>query len=129
MSTKTSSAVSKAKDLIEAWSTHNWDAVRKNLADDVRVQVNNAQGITPPVDTTGIDAYMQGIHAFADPIVPGSAIVTAAAGDDHTALVFVSVKSDIHGLGQMDLHGARLSSFDSDGKLKHEQVLYLVARP
>jgi SnoaL-like protein len=125
----TSTAVNRAKAHIEAWSNHDWETSRKALADDVRVQVNTTQPIMGPVDTTGVEEYMTGLHAFADPVVAGSAHFDAAVGDDQTAMVMVTVKTDLHGKGKMDLHGARLYSFDGDGKIKHEQVIFFVTQP
>jgi SnoaL-like domain len=129
MSTRAAAAVSRAKAHIEAWSNHDWDAARKMLAPDVRVEVSTTQPIMGPVDTTGVEEYMTGLHAFADPVVEGSAHVQAAVGDDQTAMVLVTVKTKLQGRGQMDLHGARLYSFDNDGKLKHEQVIFFVTQP
>jgi hypothetical protein len=61
--------VSVAKAHIEAWSNHDWETARESLADDVRIEVSTTQPITGPVNTTGVDAYMHGLHAFADPVV------------------------------------------------------------
>jgi hypothetical protein len=129
MSTTASSAVGRAKAHIEAWSNHDWDKARQALAEDVRVQTNTTQPIKHADDTTGIDAYMQGLHAFADSVVAGSARIEASAGDDQTAMVLVTVKADFPGRGQVDLHAARQYAFDDDGKIKHEQVIFFVTQP
>ena len=128
MKTETS-AVNVAKAHIEAWSNHDWDTSRNLLAEDVRVEVSTTQPIMAPVDTTGVDAYMQGLHTFAGPIVTGSAKILSAIGDGQTAMVLVSVKTDIPGQGQVDLHGARLYALDEAGRIAHEKVIFFVTRP
>jgi hypothetical protein len=45
-----------------------------------------------PTDLTGPDAYMQGLIAFADPIVPGSVLELGAVGDEHNALVLLDLE-------------------------------------
>lgn len=128
METETS-AVSVAKAHIEAWSNHDWESSKRLLADDVRVEVSTTQPIMGPVDTTGVDAYMHGLHAFADTIVKGSAEILAAVGEGQTAMVLVTVKTDIPGQGQMDLHGSRLYAVDEAGKIRHEKVIFFVTKP
>jgi len=127
MNTSTS-AVSVAEAHVKAWSEHDWDASQKLLAEDVRVEVSTTQPIMSPVDTTGVEAYMHGLHAFADPVVKGSAEIHSAVGDDKTAVVLVSVKTEIPGQGPMDLHGARLYALDDSGRIKHEKVIFFVTR-
>src|SRR5262245_31763589 len=128
MKTETS-AVSVAKAHIEAWSNHDWDTSRNLLAEDVRVEVSTTQPIMGPVDTPGVDAYMEGLHAFADSIVTGSARILSAIGDDQTAMVLVTVKTASPGQGQVDLHGARLYAIDEAGRIAHEKVIFFVTRP
>jgi hypothetical protein len=68
-----SPAVAFARAHAEAWSNHDWDTVRKMLAPDVYVTSTTTQPIPPPTDTTGADAYMEGLIAFAQAVEPGSA--------------------------------------------------------
>lgn len=118
-----SAAVRVAKDHIEAYSHQNWEAAQNALADGVHVTVNTTQPVMGPVDTTGIDAYMVGLHAFADPITPGSARIHAAIGDEHNALVLVTVEFRSP-KGKTDLTGARLYQIDDEGKIKSEKVIF-----
>jgi len=128
MKTETS-ALNVAKAHIDAWSNHDWATSEKLLADDVRVEVSTTQPIMGPVDTTGVDEYMRGQHAFADPVVKGSAKIQFAVGDDQTAMVLVTVRTELPGQGQLDLHGARLYAIDQAGKIKHEKVIFFVTKP
>ena len=128
MKTETS-AVSVAKAHIEAWSNHDWETSRNLLAEDVRVEVSTTQPIMGPVDTTGVDPYMQGLHAFADPVVKGSANILAAVGDGQAAMVLVTVKTGIPGQGEVNLHGARLYAIDEAGRIAHEKVIFFVSKP
>jgi SnoaL-like protein len=128
MNTDTS-AISVAKAHIEAWSNHDWDKSQELLADDVRVEVSTTQPIMGPVDTIGVDDYMHGLHAFADPVVKGSAKILAAVGDAQTAMILVTVRSEIPGQGQLDVHGSRLYALDEAGKIKHEKVIFFVTPP
>ena len=75
-----SPAISIAKAHVEAWSRHDWAAARDLLASDVKVAVNTTQPIMAPVNTTGVDVYMEGLIYFAKGVVPGSARVTASSG-------------------------------------------------
>ena len=128
MKTETS-ALNVAKAHIDAWSNHDWATSEKLLADDVRVEVSTTQPIMRPVDTTGVDAYMQGLHAFADPIVKGSAKIVAAVGDGQAAMALVTVKTGIPGQGEVNLHGARLYAIDEAGRIAHEKVIFFVSKP
>lgn len=118
-------AVRVARDHIEAWSRQNWEAARNALAEGVHVTVHTTQPVMGPVDTTGIDDYMSGLHAFAEPITPGSAQIHAATGDEHNALVLVTVEFQTP-QGRTSLHGARLYQLDDAGKIKSEKVIFYV---
>src|SRR5262245_54658479 len=107
-----SAAVRVARDHIEAWSHQDWGAAQKALAEDVHVTVNTTQPVMGPVDTTGIEDYMVGLHAFADPVTPGSAEFVATTGDDHNALVLVTVQFRSPQGGTTNLRGARLYQID-----------------
>jgi SnoaL-like domain len=117
-------AVRVARDHIEAWSHQDWDAAQSALAEGVRVTVNTTQPVMGPVDTTGIEDYMVGLHAFADPVTAGSAQIHATTGDAHNALVFVSVEFRMPQGDKTDLHGARLYQIDDSGKIQSEKVIF-----
>lgn len=119
-----SAAVRVARDHIEAYTHHNWEAAQNSLAEGVHVTVNTTQPVMKPVDTSGIDAYMVGLHAFADPITPGSARIHAAIGDEHNALVLVTVEFQGPN-GKGDLSGARLYRING-GKIESEKVIFFM---
>ena len=127
--TTATSAVEIAKAHIEAWSNHDWENAQRLLADDVRVEVSTTQPIMGPVETTGTADYMAGLHRFADIVVTGSAKLAAAVGDANTAMALVTVRAELPGQGQVDLHGARLYALDGAGKIRHEKVIFFVTEP
>jgi hypothetical protein len=79
-------------------------------------------------DLTGADAYMEGLVAFADPIVPGSVREIGAVGDEHNALILLDVELAGGPFGP-GVHApcARLYQTDGTGKLTIEQVVFYVA--
>jgi len=124
-----SRAVNLAVAHCEAWSNHDWDAARKSLAKDVKVTATTTFEGAPNTDLSGADAYMEGLRAFADQVVPGSLRVNAGVGDERNALLHVTVDSDGPPFGRMTIHGARLYLFDETDKLTSEQVIfYLIPR-
>jgi hypothetical protein len=118
-------AVAAARAHIEAWSNHEYDKAEKGLADDVKVQVTTTQPIMNDVNTTGVDAYMTGLKMFGQGIEPGSAKVIAATGDQHNALVLVTVRASFApGAPMVTLPAARLYLIDDNMKIKSEQVIF-----
>jgi len=122
-----SRAVNLAVAHCEAWSSHDWDAARKSLAKDVKVTATTTMEGAPNTDLSGADAYMEGLRALADQVVPGSLRVNASAGDERNALLHVSVDSDGPPFGRTTVHGARLYLFDETDKIKSEQVVFYLA--
>jgi len=128
--TEKSPAVALARAHVEAWSHHNWDKARQSLAADVHVTVTTTQPIMTATDTTGIDAYMEGLMKFGKAVVPGTARVIASVGDERNALLMVTVQAALSsGGGQVPLSAARLYLLDEDNKIKAEQVVFFVAHP
>jgi hypothetical protein len=121
-----SPAVAIARAHVEAWSNHDFDAARRGLAPGVQVTSTTTQPIMKDVRLTGIDDYMQGLIAFAQGVVPGSARVIATTGDERNALLMLSVEADLGG-GKVELPGARLYLLDDDGKIQSEQVIFYAA--
>lgn len=119
-----SPAVAIARAHVEAWASHDFDAARAGLADDVKVTATTTMRGAPKTDLTGVDAYMQGLVAFAEGVVPGSLSVKAAVGDDRNALLMLTVRTDGPPFGPMDLPGSRLYLIDENGKIKEEQVIF-----
>lgn len=123
-----SRAIEVARAHVEAWNKHDWDASRRLLSEDVKVKVSTTQPIMAPVDTVGAEAYMEGLIRFGQAVAAGSARVLSATGDEHNALLLVTVKADFGG-GAVDLPAARLYLVDDGGKITSEQVLFYAAEP
>src|SRR5450755_4134640 len=127
-SNKESSAVAVARAHIEAWSTHDFERAKKSLASDVRVQVTTTQPIMKDTNTTGIEAYMTGLEMFAQGVEPGSAKVIAVTGDEHNALIMLTVRASFGpGAPTLTLPGARLYLIDDNKKITSEQVVFYAA--
>lgn len=120
-------AVTVARAHIDAWSHHDWARSRESLAPDVHVTAMTTQPGIPPTDLVGVDRYMAGLKQFATPIVPGSAKVLSAVGDDHNALVIVTAKMAGPNGTTIVLRGARLYLVGDDKRIKAEQVLFYLA--
>jgi ketosteroid isomerase-like protein len=123
-----SPALAIARAHIEAWSSKDYDKTRAMLAPDVHVTATSTFAAMQPTDLTGPDAYMQGLVAFADPIVPGSVRELGAVGDEHNALVLLDLEVAGGPFGQ-GVHApcARLYQTDTGGQIKIEQIVFYVA--
>jgi len=122
---KDSPAVAVARAHVEAWSHHDYDKARKSLAADVHVTVTTTQPVMAPTDTTGVDFYMDGLKKFANAVEPGSARVIASIGDEHNALLMVTVKAAFGPNGaKVTIPAARLYLLDENKKIKAEQVVF-----
>jgi hypothetical protein len=123
-----SPAVAVALAHVEAWGRHDFDAARGMLAPDVRVQVTSTAPYVPPTDLTGADNYMEGLHTYAQPIVPGSVRVLASTGDDTNALLMLSLTMAGGPFGEgTTAPCARLYLIDGHGKIAAEQVVFYLA--
>src|SRR5215471_5522564 len=88
-----SEAITVARAHVEAWSNHDFDKAKKALAEDVKVHVTTTQNIMKDTDSVGAEPYMAGLKMFAQGVEPGSAKVLAATGDEHNALLLVTVRA------------------------------------
>ena len=123
-----SPAVSIARAHVEAWSNRQFDEARKSLSDEVKVDVTTTQPIMKDTNTVGADAYMTGLKMFAQAVEPGSARVIAATGDQHNALLLVTVRASFApGAPKVTLPGARLYLVDDAGKITSEKVIFYAA--
>jgi SnoaL-like domain len=123
-----SPAVAVACAHVEAWTNHDFDTARTLLADGVKVDVTNTNGMPPDIRTTGIDDYMKGLVEFGQTVVPGSARVIASLGDERNALLMVSVKAAFGpGAPELTLPAARLYLLGDDSKIEAEQVIFFAA--
>ena len=124
-----SPAVAAARAHVEAWASHNFDAARSKLAPDVRVRATTTAPYPPDTDLTGADQYMEGLRAFAEPVVPGSVSVLASTGDDRNALLLLSLTMAGGPFGEgTTAPCARLYLIDDNGKIKNEQVVFYLAQ-
>ena len=122
-----SPAVATARAHVEAWSKHDFETARNGLAPDVHVVAMTTKPVMPATDLHGIDAYMTGLRQFAQIVVPGSLEVNASAGDERNALLMVTVQAILApNAPPVPLPGARLYLLDENGKIKVEQIVFLV---
>jgi hypothetical protein len=127
-SNQDSTAVAVARAHIEAWSNHDFAKAQALLASYVKVQATTTQPIMKDTNTTGIEAYMNGLKMFAQGVEPGSAKVIAVTGDEHNALVMLTVRASFGpGTPALTLPAARLYLIDDDKRIKSEQVVFYAA--
>ena len=82
----------------------------------------------PDTRSTGIDDYMEGLIAFGQAVVPGSARVIASVGDETNALLMMSVTAAFGpGAPHLTLPAARLYLLDEDSNIAAEQVIFFAA--
>ena len=86
-----SPAVAIARAHVEAWGRHDFGTARSMLAPDVRVRVTTTAPYPPDTDLSGNDNYMEGLIAYAQPVVPGSVKVLASSGDSSNALLLLTL--------------------------------------
>ena len=123
-----SPAVAIARAHVEAWSNHDFDTARSLLADDVKVTATSSNPALPQTDLTGAGNYMEGLTAYAQPIVPGSVRILASTGDDHNALLTLTMTMAGGPFGTgATAPCARLYVVDDNNKIKTEQVIFYVA--
>jgi len=118
-----SRAVALARAHLEAWTNHDLDTVRGNLAEDV-------QFFSPAANLVGIDEYMdapRGLAQFAIQVVPGSLRVLAAVGDDRNALIMYEVTTAGGPLGSKVFPSAQTWLLDDSGKIKIERIVSYMA--
>ena len=124
-----SPAVATARAHVEAWSNHDFDAARHLLADDVEVTATAADPAFPQTHLTGADNYMAGLIAYAQPIVPGSVRVLASTGDQHHALLTLTMTMAGGPFGSgATAPCARLYTLDENNKIKTEQVIFYIGQ-
>jgi ketosteroid isomerase-like protein len=120
-----SPAVALARAHLEAWSNHDLDGARANLAAEVEF-------FSPAGHMVGVDEYMdapRGLAQFAKQVVPGSLKVIAAMGDDRNALIMYQVDTEGGPIGAKTFPSAQTWVLDEHGKIKVERIVsYSVAR-
>ncbi|MBV9354385.1 MAG: nuclear transport factor 2 family protein [Chloroflexi bacterium] len=121
-----SSAVSVARAHVDAWNHHDFARARTMLAADVHITAVTTLPGAPLADLTGVDAYMQGLIAFAQTLEPGSVRELASVGDARSALLMLAGDTTGVPFGEMTWTGARLYQFDGAGKIKNEHIVFTV---
>ena len=125
MSGSNSRAVALARAHLEAWTNHDFDTVRGNLAKDV-------QFFSPAANLVGIDEYMdapRGLTQFARQVVPGSLRIVAARGDEQNALIMYEVSTEGGPIGSKIFPSAQTWLLDENRKIKVERIVsYFVPR-
>ena len=118
-----SRAVALARAHLEAWTNHDFDTVRGNLAKDV-------QFFSPAANLVGIDEYMdapRGLTQFARQVVPGSLRIFATRGDERNALIMYEVSTEGGPIGSKIFPSAQTWLLDDNGKIKVERIVSYVA--
>jgi hypothetical protein len=116
-------AVALARAHLEAWTNHDLDTARANLADDV-------QFYSPAGTLVGIDQYMnapRGLSQFARQVVPGSLRVMGAMGDEQNALIMYEVSAGDGSVGLKVFPSAQTWLLDEHGKIKVERIVGYMA--
>ena len=129
MSAQTESpAVAVARAHVEAWTNHDFDTARSLLSDDVEVTATSPDPALPHTHLTGASSYMEGLIAYAQPIVPGSVTVLASTGNGRNALLTLGVKMAGGPFGAgVTAPCSRLYLLDENNKIKTEHVIFYVA--
>lgn len=111
-------AVDLARAHLEAWTNHDLESARKNLAEEVEFH-------SPGATLVGIDDYMdapRGLAQFARMVVPGSLRVVAEAGDNRNALIMYEVTTG-GPAGPRLFVSAQTWLLDEAGKIKVERII------
>jgi hypothetical protein len=127
MSSQQSSALKVARALVEAWSKKDYDTARTLLAPDVHVIATSTDPALPRTDLTGVDAYLEGLAYFADPIVAGSVRELSSAGDERNAMLTLDLQTALGPAGPVQAPCARLYLVE-DGLVKEEQVIFYLGQ-
>jgi hypothetical protein len=123
----TASSPSKAVEIaiqhVEAFSTHDYDTARSLLADDVHFMlITSIPGFPNPVEGHGVEEFMK-VLTSGNTLVPGSLQVIHSLGDDHQALITVSVKGTLPTQEPITLLAARHYVIDEHKKITNELVI------
>jgi SnoaL-like domain len=117
-----SPAVELARAHLEAWTNHDFEKARSNLAGDV-------QFFSPAANLVGIGEYMEGARGlvqFAKQVVPRSLRIIAATGDERNALIMYEVSTQGGPFGPRLFPSAQTWVLDESGKIKVERIVSIV---
>jgi len=121
-----SPALKIARAHVQAWSNKDFDTARSLLAPDIRVVVITTDPALPVTDLTGVDSYMQGLLAYAEPIVPGSVHELTGVGDEQHALLALDMEMAGGPFGAGSAAPCARSYLIDNGKIKTEQVVFYI---
>ena len=117
-----SPAVTLARAHLEAWTNHDLDRARGNLAEGV-------QFYSPAATLNGVDEYMngpRGLAQFARQVLPGSLRILATAGDKTNALIMYEIRTEGGSFGSKLVPSAQTWSLDDRGKINVERIVSIV---
>ncbi len=118
-----SKAVEIAIKHVEAFSNHDYETARSLLADDVHfILITSIPGFPNPVEGNGVEEFMKTLVS-GNTLIPGSFHVIHSIGDDHQALITVSVKTTLPTQEPVTLLAARHYIIDENAKIKNELVI------
>ncbi len=112
-----SPAVAFARAHMEAYSNHDLDTARRNVAEDVQLYSNDAKEV-------GIEPYLGGLTRFMAMFELGSLNILAARGDDRKAMVMAEVT-----VGGRPFPSARIFQLNGNGKIAVERVIFFEFEP
>ena len=119
-----SKAVEIAIQHVEAFSNHDFETARSLLADDVHfILITSIPGFPNPVEGNGVEEFMKALTSGNTLIIPGSLQVIHSIGDEHQALITVSVKGTLPTQEPITLLAARHYMIDEHGKITNELVI------
>ena len=121
------SSPSKAAEIamkhVEAFSNHDYETARSLLADDVHfILITSIPGFPNPLEGNGVEEFMKTLTS-GNTLIPGSLQVIHSIGDDHQALITVSVKGTLPTQEPITLLAARHYMIDENEKIKNELVI------
>src|SRR5260370_9424029 len=123
MTTTASKAAAVAVKHIEAVTNHDYETARNVLADDVHfILINAIPGFPSPFEGNGIEEFMKAISSD-NSLIPGSLKVLESIGDDHQALIVVTVNTTSASAGKTTLLAARHYIINNSEKITNEQVI------
>src|SRR5215470_13384392 len=122
------SAPSKAVEIaiqhVEAFSNHDYETARSLLADDVHfILITSIPGFPNPAEGNGVEEFMKALTSGNTLLIPGSLQVINSIGDEHQALITVSVKGTLPTKEPITLLAARHYMIDENEKIKNELVI------
>jgi len=124
----TDSSASKAVEIaiqhVEAFSTHDYDTARSLLAEDVHFILigPSIPGFPTLREGHGVEEFMKTLSSR-NILIPGSLQVIHSIGDDHQALITVSVKATLPTQEPVTLLAARHYMLDEHEKITNELVI------